>query len=87
MIPKCFTLQRGEYDARIRKGNEVVVADALNDIYGTKILPLEKHYNYEVSGSRLECSQFSCVSHGRVKDRCARSDNEAADLLRGSENV
>ncbi|OQR73286.1 hypothetical protein BIW11_03612 [Tropilaelaps mercedesae] len=46
-MPKLFTVQRGEYDTRVRKGNEVVVADALKQIYGTKILPLEKHYNFE----------------------------------------
>ncbi|XP_028967461.1 EH domain-containing protein 3 [Galendromus occidentalis] len=58
-IPKCFTLQRGDYDARIRKGNEVIVADALNDIYRTKIHPLEKHYNYEdFASTPLEPAYF-----------------------------
>lgn len=47
-LAKFFTFHRGEYDARVRKGNEVTVSDALKELYGTKILPLEKHYNYEV---------------------------------------
>ncbi|XP_022657427.1 uncharacterized protein LOC111248775 [Varroa destructor] len=46
-LAKFFTFHRGEYDARVRKGNEVTVSDALKELYGTKILPLEKHYNYE----------------------------------------